>query len=89
MEYDEKKIEIADNRTEYMSDQSTVEYSILWVSYVIVLWIITRTSTNVSRNILLSDWIITKTSGIRREHAFIDFIERMNFFFSHSIVNNV
>jgi len=24
-----KKCEIADNRTEYMSDQSTVEYSIL------------------------------------------------------------
>jgi hypothetical protein len=32
--------------TEYMPDQSIVEYSILWVSYVIVLWIIRKTSTD-------------------------------------------
>jgi hypothetical protein len=38
------KIKNIDNRTEYMPDQSTVEYSILWVSYVIALWIIRKTS---------------------------------------------
>jgi thiaminase len=37
-----KRGKIADNRTEYMPDQSSVEYSILLVSYVIVLWIIRK-----------------------------------------------
>ena len=43
-----------------MPDQSTVEYSILLVSYVIVLSIIKK---RVNRDILLSDWIMTTTNS--------------------------